>query len=370
MRCRAPRSPRPRHATTLQRHAAGNDRLRPQAKSPEPRLRPRGSGNACDSSAGHRNRHPVDDDDVATTRGLVNRAEGQILDRAQLCDLGSFVNGHANSLFPILPIGIRLTYADLQPGATKDRPCSRRGNIEAVTTTLSDNPGPHHGAYGLRIEAPSFEGLIDRSHLVEAQASWPAWEIGWETLVDQSSGDTPVVESWSPDHATLAALPSGFITIDRAAARTTLHLPDAPTAATILHPYLASTGVVAGHWLGRAPFHAGAFVHGGRAWGVLGAKEMGKTSLLMCLHRSGVPVLADDVLVVEGRTAYSGPRCLDLRQSAAERFEAGEYLGVVGGRATSAISCRPPSCRRRGCTITGGRLRARPTDVRRRSRGR
>ena len=210
-----------------------------------------------------------------------------------------------------------------------------------MTTTLSDNPGPHHGAYGLRIEAPSFEGLIDRSHLVEAQASWPAWEIGWEPLVDQSSGDTPVVESWSPDHATLAALPSGFITIDRAAARTTLHLPNAPTAATILHPYLASTGVVAGHWLGRAPFHAGAFVHGGRAWGVLGAKEMGKTSLLMCLHRSGVPVLADDVLVVEGRTAYSGPRCLDLRQSAAERFEAGEYLGVVGGRERWRVTLPP-----------------------------
>jgi hypothetical protein len=197
------------------------------------------------------------------------------------------------------------------------------------------------GVYGLRIEAPGFEELIDRSLLVEAPASWPTWRVGYDRLAEREPGTAPVVESWSADHATLAAQPSGFITVDRVEARTTLHLPDAPAVATVLHPYLASTGVVAGHWLGRTPFHAGAFVHGGRAWGVLGAREMGKSSLLMCLHRSGVAVLADDVLVLDGTTAYPGPRCLDLRQSAAERFGAGEYLGVVGGRERWRVTLPP-----------------------------
>ncbi len=201
-----------------------------------------------------------------------------------------------------------------------------------MSTTLSENPGGERGVYGLRIEAPGSEGMIDRSLLAEAPPSWPTWQVVYEPLVDRSTGDAPVVESWSSDHATLSTQSRGFITVDRTAARTTLHLPEAPTAATVLHPYLASTGVVAGHWLGRTPFHAGAFVQDGRAWGVLGAKEMGKSSLLMCLHRSGVAVLADDVLVVEGTSAFPGPRCLDLRESAAERFGAGEYLGVVGGR--------------------------------------
>jgi len=74
---------------------------------------------------------------------------------------------------------------------------------------------------------------------------------------------------------------------------------------------------------------------------VLGAKEMGKSSLMMGLHRAGIPVLADDVLVLDGDTAYSGPRCLDLRRSAAEHFEAGEYLGVVGTRERWRVTLPP-----------------------------
>jgi len=209
-----------------------------------------------------------------------------------------------------------------------------------LSTTLSDNSGTFTfpegdksrlgGAYGLRIDVP--DRYVDRALLVDPPNSWPAWSVGWEPLDDAQAPDTPVVESWSPDHSVLAAQPSGFITVDRAASRTTLHLEEAPSPATLLHPYLASTAVVAGHWMGRAPFHAGVFAVGGRAWGVLGGREMGKSSLLMSLHQTGVTVLADDVLVIDGDVAYSGPRCLDLRRSAAERFGAGTYLGVVGTR--------------------------------------
>jgi hypothetical protein len=209
-----------------------------------------------------------------------------------------------------------------------------------LSTTLSDNSGqltfPEGdnsrlgGAYGLRIDVP--DHYVDRASLVDPPDTWPVWTVGWEPLRDSPASDTSVVESWSPDHSVMAAQPAGFITVDRAAARTILHLEEAPSPATLLHPYLASTGVVAGHWMGRAPFHAGVFALGGRAWGVLGGREMGKSSLLMSLHRVGVPILADDVLVIGGDTAFAGPRCLDLRRSAAERFGEGTYIGVVGAR--------------------------------------
>jgi hypothetical protein len=208
-------------------------------------------------------------------------------------------------------------------------------------TTQRDDPEARRGVYGLCIDPGSSGVPVERSLLVEADASWPAWEIAWEPLGGGPSDHGPVVESWDRDHAVLAAQPSGFITVDRAAARTTLHLHEPPTPATVLHPYLASTAVVAGHWLGRAPFHGGAFVVDGRAWGVLGDKEMGKSSLLMGIHRAELPVLADDVLVLESGTAYSGPRCLDLRESAAERFGAGEYLGVVGTRERWRVTLPP-----------------------------
>ena len=68
-------------------------------------------------------------------------------------------------------------------------------------------------------------------------------------------------------------------------------------------------------------------------WGLIGDREMGKSSTLMGLHVQNIPIVADDVIVVlRGETAYSGPRCLDLRRSAAERFEAGRPLGRVGRR--------------------------------------
>ena len=208
-----------------------------------------------------------------------------------------------------------------------------------MNVTLREDSAVASGAYGLRIDTPGQS--VDPSLVVRADPTWPRWTVAWEQSDEARPGGNRVLESWSPDRAVLAAQPVGTITIERAAARTTLHLPEPPAPAALLHPYLASTGVVAGHWLGRAPFHAGAFAFGGCSWGVLGAREMGKSSLLMSLHRAGLPVLSDDVLVLDGATAYSGPRCLDLRRSAAERFSDGTYLGVVGTRERWRVTLPP-----------------------------
>jgi hypothetical protein len=197
------------------------------------------------------------------------------------------------------------------------------------------------GVYGLRIESDIISDHVNQAALVDASAGWPRWEVSWELRDEESVTSPPVVQSWSRDQAVLTTKPAGHITIDRPHSRTTLHLPDAPSSAAIIHPYLASTGVVASHWLGRTPFHAGAFAFEGRAWGVLGGRQMGKSSLLMWLHRAGFPILSDDLLVLDGGTAYSGPRCVDLRRGAAQRFEAGEYLGIVGNRERWRVSLPP-----------------------------
>jgi hypothetical protein len=190
------------------------------------------------------------------------------------------------------------------------------------------------GAYGLRVGsslANETDSAPFAKHLVKAGKHWPHWTIEWEAL---RAGQIPESElwSWSETYFRLPIRPAGFATIDREATRTILHLPKAPLPEALIHPHLASTAIATNHWSGGASFHAGSFLLDGRAWGVVGDRGMGKSSLLMWLHRAGFTILSDDVLVVNNAFAYAGPRCLDLRREAAERFEEGKYLGVVGTR--------------------------------------
>jgi hypothetical protein len=65
---------------------------------------------------------------------------------------------------------------------------------------------------------------------------------------------------------------------------------------------------------------------------LLGEREHGKSSAIAWLAGRGVPVFADDVLVIRGGTALAGPRSLDLRRPASDYFGLGSYVGVVGTR--------------------------------------
>ncbi|WP_416906068.1 hypothetical protein [Micromonospora echinospora] len=103
------------------------------------------------------------------------------------------------------------------------------------------------------------------------------------------------------------------LALDRATGRATFFGDPLP-ADLLAHPYLGPVATTFSRWAGRETFHAGAFVLGGRAWAVLGGRTAGKSSLLAALAARGVPVLTDDILVVDGRVAYAGPRCVDLRQ--------------------------------------------------------
>jgi hypothetical protein len=55
---------------------------------------------------------------------------------------------------------------------------------------------------------------------------------------------------------------------------------------------------------------------------VLSAGEGGKSTLLASLALHGHTILSDDLVVIEGGRVFAGPRCLDLRPSAAEWLSA------------------------------------------------
>jgi hypothetical protein len=95
------------------------------------------------------------------------------------------------------------------------------------------------------------------------------------------------------------------------------------------------------HWLGRESFHGGAFFADGGVWAVLGGKGDGKSTLLAALSLCGVPIVADDVLVLDRGTALAGPRSIDLRRDAAENLHAGAPIGRVGLRDRWRMSLGP-----------------------------
>lgn len=111
----------------------------------------------------------------------------------------------------------------------------------------------------------------------------------------------------------------------------------------LVHPGLAATAAILSRAWGRAAFHAGGFVVDGRAWGVLGAREAGKTTLLAALAALGVGVVADDLLIVDGGHVYAGPRCLDLREPPAEDLPTTRVRDGVRHRLTLApVPARVP----------------------------
>src|SRR5207237_858464 len=94
-------------------------------------------------------------------------------------------------------------------------------------------------------------------------------------------------------------------------------------------------------WYGRESLHGGGIAFAGAAWGVLGERHEGKSTLLAAAAARGLDVLADDVLVVEGEAAFAGPRTVDLRPDAAEALGLGEDLGVAGARPRWRLELEP-----------------------------
>lgn len=178
------------------------------------------------------------------------------------------------------------------------------------------------GAYGLALL-----DLAGRQWLNPAPAEWPEWRF-----IEQRESPSPPPEP-APGFAVVRGDGERSELIDRQAATTTL-IGGAPLPAhALVHPVLGTTAAAVAHWRGMVTFHAGAFLApDGGAWGVLGDRERGKSSVLAWLAREGHEVVADDLLITDGERVLAGPRCIDLREGAARALGMGTELGLDGIR--------------------------------------
>ncbi|MFI0793940.1 hypothetical protein ACH4OY_14805 [Micromonospora rubida] len=165
---------------------------------------------------------------------------------------------------------------------------------------------PARSAYGLHIRG------LDEVAELPATAYPPTGSH--PVTVRQRHTPPPAPTPLSSDRMVRQLTDGRTLALDRRSGDAIFYGP--PLAADVLaHPYLAPVAVVVNRWAGRETFHAGAFVHSGRAWVLLGGRTAGKSTLLAALAARGVPVLTDDIVVCDGDDVLAGPRCVDLRES-------------------------------------------------------
>lgn len=178
-----------------------------------------------------------------------------------------------------------------------------------------------YGAYGLGL-APLPGALPD------VPASWPRLQ-----LESSARRTAPVRVRIDETRAELPLVGGGGVVVHREPLQAVFVGRPLPTDEELVHPYLAPLAAVHARWRGWQTFHAGAFLHGGAVWGVVGGRTAGKSTLLAGLAARGVPIVADDLLVLDDEATLAGPRAIDLRGDAGERFVEADDLGTVGRRA-------------------------------------
>ena len=187
-------------------------------------------------------------------------------------------------------------------------------------------PGqPQLGAFGLHLRgAPvkDLQGLVP----IPSGLDWPVVEIG---VMEHEPKHRP--DHVSDDAADIALGDGVRAVIQRSPGSATLHAASALDDGTLVHPFLTVVGTVFGWWHGHEAVHGGAFIGAGGAWGVVGDRNTGKSSLLAALSAAGRRVLSDDLLVISDGEVLAGPRCIDLRMGAADALGIESAKPVRGG---------------------------------------
>jgi hypothetical protein len=164
-------------------------------------------------------------------------------------------------------------------------------------------------AYGFRVH-----GLEAGAELaVRGAEGWPLLRV--ERRIDSRA---LVARARVTESDASIPTPAGHLILDRATYSLAVCSSELVADSELVHPGLWPAAAVLARWQGAETLHAGAFLADERgAWGVVGARESGKSSLLAALALADHHVLADDLLVVSHGECFAGPRCIDLRPPSA-----------------------------------------------------
>lgn len=188
------------------------------------------------------------------------------------------------------------------------------------------------GAYGFRITGvdvavPPFNHVAD-----------DAPEI---TVLLETSTARETAREVGVDRVVMPLLGGGAVRMVRTPPGAILATPQPLTPEALAHPYLAPIAAAHASWRGWLAIHGGGIVVGGVIWGVTGPRNSGKSSFLAACAARGIPVVADDLMVIDGDIVHPGPRSVDLRPDAAEQLGLGSDIGVVGNRPRFRLELPP-----------------------------
>jgi len=189
------------------------------------------------------------------------------------------------------------------------------------------------GAYGLGLDGP---WAASEPLLQDVPVDWPRYEV-----LAREGNAAVAAARVGPTKALLGPPSGGSILVDRAERQIVVTSSPARTPGELIHPTLAHAGAIVSWWSGHESFHAGGFVAGGGAWAVVARRSGGKSSTLAQLALAGVPIVADDLVVVAAGSALVGPRALDLRPDAARQLQAGAPTGGTEQRERWRLELAP-----------------------------
>jgi hypothetical protein len=185
--------------------------------------------------------------------------------------------------------------------------------------------------YGLRVT-----GLPDCTLLSRVTGDSPELNISMAT---GRVGDRD--QLFTDDLAEVALIDDGWVSVHRSG-RAHFTIPSPISDDELLHPWLVPAAATFNGWQGRQVLHGGAVARQGHAIAVLGDKEDGKSTLLAWLDQeSDLEILADDLVVIESGSVFSGPRCIDLRPGSAQVVGRADNGRLVRGDSRLRLSLGP-----------------------------
>jgi hypothetical protein len=204
------------------------------------------------------------------------------------------------------------------------------------------HPGPAIEVYGLSVTGldPATGAGPDR---VDAR---PAADPQLHVTRRVGRALNPAEISYSDDKVVLSLIDEGQVVIEREPAVASYLLPYEISDDELLHPWLVPAVATISSWLGRRVLHGGLVGADGRAVALVADKEGGKSTLLSWLAlNTDLDVLADDLVVVDGDTAFAGPRCIDLRRPTVDNLPVAGRVSVVrdGTRWRLSLPPAPPT---------------------------